>query len=904
MAYHHQTAQQQAAQLSVTVSPLQSAYFAGETFTAQITFTNTAAPATAPSPPPPPTTSTSTSQHSRQSSRAGQPLSAAAAVPGRGPGAHQHHHSRTYSSRAAPPPSLPRQHSHSSLPASPTRLPPPPAPPPSSSSSSHLPPSTLASPQQLAAHQARTAHQQQRATRSASRRVRPPSASHISLADYGDRALSLDPDDDDEAALERGAPDAQRRRGGVKQHEHDADADATARYDAFQGSLAGINDATPAAHTAAYLSGRAPSASSSGPPLPPPPPPQHASSSRAALRSASATFPHVASSLSSSSTALAGPYATAAAAPPQASQSALGNASHSVPASAEDLLRPASPFYHYDAAGAGGAYAAPLLPARRGLVGTTSDAPSVVDQRPSSAAALFSASASSASAATTTGTAAHTRGKGSIALSASASNPELALAYHQPRARQPSVGLGLTDLHHHHHHGHDGNDAHGDDGGHNEAYRDFSLPVTPTNESAPTSSLVGTPSPRHNATSRSQQQQQRGGGGASHPPPAPSSVYNSNSNAGLYAGQNDTMESLVREGMDSWARHDSLQGSPARQPGPQAHHQHHHRKRSSYDYRDKSSALLFPHNSLLLFWCFAHLEGTFEIDEGLVRAQEFNELKVALAGGSGVVGAGHQTGAEAPLGVGGGTLEDGQGNAAGSAAGLGSWRDWILGRVAPTAGASDGMGDSVGDAGPSRVQGDRLGRGGGGGGGGASGGATSAAAKSDVRHSGATLEERRRNAMRGRAIPTFSSPPSILDVDMVLEPGQSRTFAFSLRIPADLPPSFRGKAIKFTYQLVVGTSRSTIGFATPRPGQRASLSRIMRVPVRMYNHVSVTGARPFYDLTNPVLYNRDEATISSEDDTPLKKSRRRRPSALCSLSPARALQPADFGLRRFWTSRL
>lgn len=66
----------------------------------------------------------------------------------------------------------------------------------------------------------------------------------------------------------------------------------------------------------------------------------------------------------------------------------------------------------------------------------------------------------------------------------------------------------------------------------------------------------------------------------------------------------------------------------------------------------------------------------------------------------------------------------------------------------------------------------------------------------------------------------------------------AKTDTFSIRVPADLPPSFRGKAIKFSYHLVVGTNRSQLGPMSPAVGStKDSISRVMRVPVRMYNHV-------------------------------------------------------------------
>ena len=58
------------------------------------------------------------------------------------------------------------------------------------------------------------------------------------------------------------------------------------------------------------------------------------------------------------------------------------------------------------------------------------------------------------------------------------------------------------------------------------------------------------------------------------------------------------------------------------------------------------------------------------------------------------------------------------------------------------------------------------------------------------------------------------------------------------------------------------------------------------MPVRMYNNVSVTGVRPFYDLTNPIVWHRDEAKITSDDDLPEdildygKKRQRQRSSSI------------------------
>jgi len=48
----------------------------------------------------------------------------------------------------------------------------------------------------------------------------------------------------------------------------------------------------------------------------------------------------------------------------------------------------------------------------------------------------------------------------------------------------------------------------------------------------------------------------------------------------------------------------------------------------------------------------------------------------------------------------------------------------------------------------------------------------------------------------------------------------------------------------------------------------------------------VTGARPFYDLTNPIVYHRDEATIADVDEPKVTVTKRpRRPSEFCSSFP-------------------
>ncbi|GAA6046285.1 hypothetical protein NBRC10513_002275 [Rhodotorula toruloides] len=301
---------------------------------------------------------------------------------------------------------------------------------------------------------------------------------------------------------------------------------------------------------------------------------------------------------------------------------------------------------------------------------------------------------------------------------------------------------------------------------------------------------------------------------------------------GFYGmGQNDTMESVLEA---KYSRHAMQKAGPltnriASAPSAFLRPVQDRNRAISYGHEPEPSSpsLLHPPNTLAVLWAFAHLEGTFEVDESLIKPAEFLEVKRLLAGGTGGVG------------VGGGTLEDRRTG--------GGWREWL--------GWGRGGANQGGSAGP---------------------GAGAGMAAEDPRGA-ASLEERKDRAIKDRSVPTLSCPPCILAVDLVLQPGQSKSFTFSIRIPADLPPSFRGKAIKFNYYLVVGSNRISLGpislkHATddvrpvPKAQGKPSVSRVMRVPIRVYNHVGVTGARPFYDLTNPVIFQRDEAITADVQD--------------------------------------
>ncbi|KAL1741437.1 Rgp1-domain-containing protein [Schizophyllum fasciatum] len=95
-------------------------------------------------------------------------------------------------------------------------------------------------------------------------------------------------------------------------------------------------------------------------------------------------------------------------------------------------------------------------------------------------------------------------------------------------------------------------------------------------------------------------------------------------------------------------------------------------------------------------------------------------------------------------------------------------------------------------------------------------------------------------------LPTFDVQPAMLAVDLSLLPGESRRYTYSLALPANLPPTFRGRHLRFSYELVIGVCRAG---AAPGTG---GVSRVMKVPIRLYNNVSVGRVPRPYDLMWPV----------------------------------------------------
>lgn len=186
-------------------------------------------------------------------------------------------------------------------------------------------------------------------------------------------------------------------------------------------------------------------------------------------------------------------------------------------------------------------------------------------------------------------------------------------------------------------------------------------------------------------------------------------------------GQNIPMDELMRARLDERARNANWKESPRSAGAGTTAFQRRTASISGMAGRPaptiysppppKPTNFMHPPNTLLLLWSFVHLEGTFEVEESLIRGSEFNDVKRSLLAGFG-------------SGLGGGNL--------GELRDSPGWKHWLWG--------SD----------------------------------------TDRTTAGASLEERKTSMMSDHSVPTFSSPPSILGIDLVLEPGESKTCACTL----------------------------------------------------------------------------------------------------------------------------
>ncbi|KAK5697094.1 Golgi membrane exchange factor (Ric1p-Rgp1p) subunit, partial [Elasticomyces elasticus] len=118
-----------------------------------------------------------------------------------------------------------------------------------------------------------------------------------------------------------------------------------------------------------------------------------------------------------------------------------------------------------------------------------------------------------------------------------------------------------------------------------------------------------------------------------------------------------------------------------------------------------------------------------------------------------------------------------------------------------------------------------------------------------------------RGVSSSRSIPLLSTSQSLLFVDLRLAPGEEQSYSFSFTLPSGLPASHKGKAIKISYNLVIGTQRPS------GPGEPQRVNRI-NVPFRVFSGVNGQGQILGHNLMSPYVLLRDEARVQKIGRSP------------------------------------
>jgi len=294
--------------------------------------------------------------------------------------------------------------------------------------------------------------------------------------------------------------------------------------------------------------------------------------------------------------------------------------------------------------------------------------------------------------------------------------------------------------------------------------------------------------------------------------PHPLPVVNASPLPDLYASQNEAMDEAVRESISTWAG-DSLTEHASQSP--------------LFPRRD---ALPLGHEKLL--WAFAQVGGTMELERTIVRSTDFDQLRLRLARGElPSTPASPASSQGTPRTLGGGELSYDAEYEAGSI-------DMESGARPTDLRASHVPAVATMAALLFRAAGARR------------------APAGRHQPSGSTLSDIQTRTLLSRTLPTYSTPPTMLGVDIELAPGESRSFMLALPLPADLPPSFHGQAVHFDYYLTIGTNRVD---ARVHGMQQ---SRLLHIPIRVYNHVSPwTGTDACFDILHPIVLPHSDATV-------------------------------------------
>ncbi|KAJ3318184.1 hypothetical protein HDV06_000771 [Boothiomyces sp. JEL0866] len=125
-------------------------------------------------------------------------------------------------------------------------------------------------------------------------------------------------------------------------------------------------------------------------------------------------------------------------------------------------------------------------------------------------------------------------------------------------------------------------------------------------------------------------------------------------------------------------------------------------------------------------------------------------------------------------------------------------------------------------------------------------------------------------------LPLYNTPPTILFCDQDIPIGESRSYTYEIQLPSVLPPSHRGKLIRFTYKLIIGIQKSAV----------SRITQVVTIPFRFFNRTNNDGSRPVFEILNPVISNKDESKVQSTTSPGLSSPVNTRPPPSPALKSA------------------
>ncbi|KAJ1666178.1 Golgi membrane exchange factor (Ric1p-Rgp1p) subunit [Coemansia sp. RSA 1646] len=119
-----------------------------------------------------------------------------------------------------------------------------------------------------------------------------------------------------------------------------------------------------------------------------------------------------------------------------------------------------------------------------------------------------------------------------------------------------------------------------------------------------------------------------------------------------------------------------------------------------------------------------------------------------------------------------------------------------------------------------------------------------------------------------KALPLVIASPTVLFSELELAPGESQTFSIKVRLPKSLPPSFRGRTGRVSYDLVVVAKRSML----------ESSAYVVRIPFLVLAYVGGSGSVDTFSIARPIQMAPDQIKLSYQDEITVSTPRNTSPS--------------------------